>query len=276
MEENVSVTKEKEEKPPFSIKNDNTILFLLIAAWYISSVVCTSTSKSLNLSWSILTTCQMVISTACAWIGIRIFRLDGTGSPKLVPVKDATLSTIVLSAIFCAGFVTLNAGIGMMHVSTVMTLRAAEPIATYILGLTLLPNEATSSAQVVALVPICLGAGLSAVAKGDGMDDAILGIAIVMACNVCFALRTILSKLLQAQYNIDNFNLFLQLCFIGSFLQGMLWILLGGSTQDLNAIDNIPLLVLNGITFYLYLQLSWVVISRVGAVTHSVCNALRR
>lgn len=32
----------------------------------------------------------------------------------------------------------------------------------------------------------------------------------------------------------------------------------------------------NGVTFFAYLQLSWVVLSRVAAVTHSVCNSLRR
>lgn len=277
LEEVVPLNPKNKEEKPNNRKENAGVLFLLIAAWYISSVVCTSSSKSLNLSWSILTACQMIISTICAWIGIRVCRLDGTGSPKLVPVKEATLSTIQLSAIFCAGFVTLNASIGMMHVSTVMTLRAAEPIATYLLSLALLPNESTSMAQVVSLLPICVGAGLSAIAKNDdNKSDTILGIVVVMVCNVCFALRTLLSKRLQARYKLDNFNLFMQLCFIGSMLQGMVWILLGGTIQDLQTISNIPLLLLNGITFYLYLQLSWVVISRVGAVTHSVCNALRR
>ena len=36
------------------------------------------------------------------------------------------------------------------------------------------------------------------------------------------------------------------------------------------------ILILNGVSFYAYLQLSWVVMGQVGAVTHSVCNALRR
>ena len=36
------------------------------------------------------------------------------------------------------------------------------------------------------------------------------------------------------------------------------------------------MLLINGSTFWLYLQLSWLVLARVAAVTHSVCNALRR
>ena len=34
--------------------------------------------------------------------------------------------------------------------------------------------------------------------------------------------------------------------------------------------------VLNGVAFWAYLQLSWLVLARVTAVTHSVCNAMRR
>lgn len=35
------------------------------------------------------------------------------------------------------------------------------------------------------------------------------------------------------------------------------------------------LLVVNGLTFWAYLQLSWLVLSRVATVTHSVFNSLR-
>jgi hypothetical protein len=92
---------------------------------------------------------------------------------------------------------------------------------------------------------------------------------------VCFALRTITTKRLKQQFtDVDNFNLFLQLCLMGSIWQGIVVILVG--RNDLANLVNIPMLLLNGLTFYLYLQLSWVVMSKVGAVTHSVCNSLRR
>ena len=40
--------------------------------------------------------------------------------------------------------------------------------------------------------------------------------------------------------------------------------------------DSTPILVINGVAFWAYLQLSWLVLARVSAVTHSVCNAMRR
>eukprot|EP00546_Thalassionema_frauenfeldii_P021257 CAMPEP_0178904110 /NCGR_PEP_ID=MMETSP0786-20121207/5519_1 /TAXON_ID=186022 /ORGANISM="Thalassionema frauenfeldii, Strain CCMP 1798" /LENGTH=193 /DNA_ID=CAMNT_0020575533 /DNA_START=352 /DNA_END=933 /DNA_ORIENTATION=- len=154
-----------------------------------------------------------------------------------------------------------------------MTVRAAEPVATWLLGLLLLPNEKTSMNAVFCLIPIVLGAGLSAVAPGSNMTTS--GFCLVMLCNVCFSLRTIVTKLLKSwNQDVDNYSLFLQLCILGSVWQGIILVTTG--VESLKQIVNIPILLVNGLTFYLYLQLSWVVMSRVGAVTHSVCNSLRR
>jgi drug/metabolite transporter (DMT)-like permease len=260
----------KKAQPPPA---QSSSMFLLIVAWYASSVVCTNTSKSLNLPWTTLTFFQMLISTLCAIAGILVFKLDGHGSLKLWPKREATKLTILLSLTFCAGFVTLNASLSFMHVSAVMTMRAAEPVATWLLGLALLPDEKSPMSAVLALIPVVVGAGLSAVAKGTNVNH--MGLGLVMACNVCFALRTITTKLLKQQFtDVDNFNLFLQLCLMGSIWQGIVVILVGRNA--LADLLNIPMLLLNGLTFYLYLQLSWVVMSKVGAVTHSVCNSLRR
>mmetsp|Transcript_6733 Transcript_6733/g.10654 ORF Transcript_6733/g.10654 Transcript_6733/m.10654 type:complete len:332 (+) Transcript_6733:26-1021(+) len=254
-----------------SSSKDKT-LPLLIAAWYASSVVCTNTSKSLKLPGTTLAFCQMLISTICASLGIVLFKLDGVGKPKVWPARKALTITVLLSFTFCAGFITLNISLGLMHVSSVMTARAAEPVATWLLGLFFLPNEKTPMNAVLCLVPIVLGAGLSAVAPGSNMNAS--GFCLVMLCNVCFSLRTIVTKLLKSWNDIDNYNLFLQLCILGSLWQGVILITTG--VQSLKQIVNIPILLLNGVTFYLYMQLSWVVMSRVGAVTHSVCNSLRR
>lgn len=258
------------KKPP---STNQSGLFLLIAAWYASSIVCTSTSTSLGLPWTTLTFFQMLISTTCAIVGILVFKLDGTGCPKLWPKPQATSLTILLSAIFVADFVTLNASLSVMHMSVVMTLRATEPVATWLLGLILLPDEKSPLLAVMALIPIVVGAGLSAVAEGASAN--IVGLGLVLACNMCFALRTLITKLLMARHSdIDNYNLFLQLCLMGSIWQGIIVLFTG--VEQLRLVVNIPMLLLNGLTFHLYLQLSWVVMGKVGAVTHSVCNSLRR
>lgn len=262
-----------------TVPNGKT-LPLLIVAWYGSSVLCTNTSKSLHLPWTLLTFVQMILSSVCGIIGIKLFKL--APSLQLVPKPEARILTVLLTLSFCAGFVTLNYSLAKMHVSAVMTMRAAEPVATWLLGLALLPNEKTSINAVVCLIPIVVGAGLSAMAKsGSGAEDAVTttGLAMVMICNVCFALRSIITKRLKAQVpDIDNFNLFLQLCLMGTIVQGLVLVLVGvpdDKKKSPNEMLNTTVLV-NGMTFYLYLQLSWVVLSKIGAVTHSVCNALRR
>jgi drug/metabolite transporter (DMT)-like permease len=218
----------------------------------------------------------MLISSVCAICGIVVFQLDGHGNLKLYPTEAAAALTILLSVCFCAGFVTLNASLGVLHVSSVMTMRAAEPVATYLLGLLLVPNEKTSFQALICLVPIVLGAGLSAVAKTPETDEiSVSGLMLVLVCNICFALRTIITKILKTRHSdMDNYNLFLQLCLLGCLWQGV-FVLLSG-LEGFQSIANIPMLLLNGLTFYLYLQLSWVVMGMVDSVTHSVCNSLRR
>lgn len=261
------------EEAKKSSKETTKTLPLLIIAWYASSIICTNTSKSLKLPGSRLTLYQMIISTVCAYIGISIFELDGVGRPKVWPAKNALTSTIVLSWIFCIGFVTLNASLRLMHISSVMTVRAAEPVSTWLLGLVLLPNEKTSIKAVFCLIPIVFGAGLSAIAPDSNMNTA--GFSVVVLCNICFSLRTILTKHLQSwSKDIDHYNLFLQLCLLGSIWQGIV-VLIASKPATHNQIPSIPSLLFNGFTFYLYLQLSWVVMGKVGAVTHSVCNSLR-
>ena len=104
-------------------------------------------------------------------------------------------------------------------------------------------------------------------------------------CNCCFAVRGVLTKKVKREHGVDNFNLFFQICYIGAVLQAALLAALlasGASPGVLPAPERLRdpyflgLLALNGAGFFAYLQLSWVVLSRVTAVTHSVCNSLRR
>ena len=111
-----------------------------------------------------------------------------------------------------------------------------------------------------------------------------MGLATIFLCNCCFAARGVLTKQIKAAHAVDDFNLFFQICTIGSAVQGALLIglVLAGlegvlpATERLTSPPFLGLVALNGVAFFAYLQLSWVVLSRVDAVTHSVCNSLRR
>lgn len=278
-------------------QNNNNGLVASLVAWYAASVVCTNTSKTLALPWQWLTLSQLMIGSASAYFGIAVLKLNGRPSSRLVdlvPTSNAIWqSTTILTATFVGGFVTLNMALRQMHVSTVMTIRAAEPVATLLLGLYFLPNEKTALPAVAALIPVVAGAAMASTVTSSsdaGDENSFEGLFIVLLCNCLFALRTIFTKRLKASCpSLDNFTLFFQLCVIGTVLQlvllcGMVIYSRYDTTTttsmwiDLNDgfMAKLPILLVNGISFYAYLQLSWVVMGQVGAVTHSVCNALRR
>ena len=93
------------------------------------------------------------------------------------------------------------------------------------------------------------------------------------ASNACFAARGVLTKLIRARHAADNYSLFLHINVIGALMAGG-YVVASGAPIILP--DSTPILVVNGVAFWAYLQLSWLVLARVTAVTHSVCNAMRR
>ena len=259
-------------------------LWALIGLWYAASVICTNTTKSIGAHWSVITFSQLILSTLCGAVVVC-----GAGYPqKFQRIRGAEqlATTALLAAVFTMGFVTLNWALGMMHVSLVMTLRATEPMFTLLLASVLLRAEPVTWKMGVALLPVVAGAALSS-AESAGVS--LVGLLIVVAGNVCFALRGIITKRLKAGYAVDEFNLFLQISALGAAGYGAALLLANLVFPSVApglvaAVDVSQLLqagrggsvLVNGVTFYAYLQLSWVVLGRVAAVTHSVCNSMRR
>eukprot|EP00960_Hanusia_phi_P057320 763527-Hanusia_phi.AAC.5 len=167
-----------------------------------------------------------------------------------------------------------------MHVSLVMTLRATEPLFTLLLATIFLKTEKITLPMSLSLLPVIAGAALS---SAESSDFNVAGLAIVAVCNVMFAFRGIVTKRIKAAHTVDNFNLFFQVSYLGMIIQAIL-LLVASPFVGVSGLDAIKfsdpkymtMLAVNGVTFYAYLQLSWLVLSRVAAVTHSVCNSLRR
>jgi len=265
-----------------------------IFAWYATSVVATNTSKSLGVHWSALTLAQLLVASSCSLFVLRGLKLrphrpiGGAGELKL---------TAWLAAAFVGGFVTLNGALALMPVSLVMTLRATEPLFTLVLSDFVCatgsnPNDRTSYRAALGLVPVVTGAALSS------MGDAEFTLAGCVACaasNACFAARGVLTKWIKQLHSADDYSLFLHINVIGAaagallvaarelhsrattgapaplFVAGSAYATAGASDGEL-----LRTLLLNGIAFWAYLQLSWLVLGKVSAVTHSVCNSMRR
>ncbi|KAJ1424266.1 hypothetical protein B484DRAFT_451572 [Ochromonadaceae sp. CCMP2298] len=260
-------------------------LAVIIAAWYASSVVCMNTSKSLTLAgWSSmdLSLAQLYIGTLCSVLVMFVCRLFPY---KPIASTSELKLTTALSLVFVLGFVTLNSAFKYMPVGLVMTLRATEPLVTALVVQIFLPSERLTPKMWLALGPVILGASLAVV---GGTAFSLLGILLSCASNVCFALRGLLTKLAKETYQLDDYSLFLHLCALGVLLQHVLYAsaVAAGmrSGFDISALAQLSLeglwkqheLLLNGLSFWLYLQLSWLALGRMPAVSHSVVNAMRR
>ena len=179
---------------PENTAGDTALTTLLLALWYASSIVNNQSSKVLVslLGAEVLTLNQLLVSAGCGTLVLRQSPLRFDSRPHLI-------LTAMLAASFLAGCYTLNSCLAAMHVSLAMVLRSAEPLTTLALGAVLLPaKEQPPRRKALALLPVVLGCGLSAVGPHAPSASALLLVAI---SNVCFSLRAILGRRLQADPN---------------------------------------------------------------------------
>lgn len=264
---------------------EKLITAALICLWYAASVVCNQTSKTLLnsevVSGSVLTLLQTFFATGCGMLcfAAKISPFDGFKD------KQHFFQLSFLAAIYSLGFYLFNSCVSVMHVSMVMVLRAAEPLTTLALSV-VLGGLAGSSlpppGRLAALFLTVAGCALSAFGEHGPTPH---GLLLAVAANVCFSLRGILGKrFLSTAGGMRPVALFFHLAWIGSCFQVATLVgsslLHGGSTFGALACAataaDLPALLLNGVTFFTYIQLSWVCLGRMSAVSHSVANSLRR
>lgn len=289
-------------------------LWSIVIIWYGASVLCTNSSKTLTINgWSSngITFAQLLFSVICSSV-VALF-----GGFHYVPLqsRDEIIQTATISFFFVLGFITMNIAFSMMHVSLVMTLRATEALFTALVIHFFRPSDGLTVKTALALIPVIVGAGLSA---GGSVDTTVVGILVVGVCNFCFAFRGLFTKSVKDAYKRDDYSLFLNICIIGTCIQFVVYVLSlsvdslyklhaerqenaevevqGNEDKDKDSSDTsgiisstfqaismqmkdqdmLNTLIINGMTFWLYLQMSWVALDRVDAITHSVLNALRR
>jgi len=188
--------------------------------------------------------------------GASIFGLHLSEYNPLESVGQAR-DTAFLAAIITAGFGLLNACMSAMHVSLVMVLRAAEPAFALVLASALLPSSSLPSPRrAAALLPVIAGAGLSSVGSHAPTR---LGMAYALLCNVCFALRGILSKRLAAAHpRTDACSEWLHICGFGVVLQAAAILgsrlALGAALPTPPPASQLPTALLCGVSFFAYVQ----------------------
>jgi hypothetical protein len=246
-----------------------------VGIWYSSSVVCAVLSKKLlreGLSPDVLTLFQLTIGCAIAraTLFLRKTKVDHLS-------KQMNRYIITLAFAFTIGFKTLNTGLSVMAVAFCMTLRVTEPIFTWVISkvLALLSiHEHPSKFLLVPLIVIVVGAVLSVWSSSQVNA---FGLCAIFISNTCFALRSIITKRVQKEQSMDPFLIFYHICKFGVMNQ-VIWLLVFSVVFGSASIPtlNLPVLLLNGAIWYIYLQFSTIVNFLVNAITHTTLNAIRQ
>jgi drug/metabolite transporter (DMT)-like permease len=192
-------------------------LGLYLVLWYGASAVCFSTTRQLQMHWSLITMAQLSLSAsigACTLPVLALLPYQPIAS--LAQLQD----TALLAAVFTAGFATLNIALALMHVSLVTSLRACEPVFTLVLAPLLIKTERITWPTVGAMAVTVCGCCLSAAGSGDVSAR---GMAAVLACNAMWALRAVLTKRQQQRYpGLDLISLFFHISVFGALFQGII------------------------------------------------------
>eukprot|EP00466_Bigelowiella_natans_P001754 jgi/Bigna1/140357/aug1.55_g15065 len=193
---------------------------------------------------------------------------------KLLIQKEIWL----LGATFAGSFLCFNVGTQYMHVSMAMVLRATEPL--FAVAILMLRGGSVSLKIFCSLIMIVVGAGMSAFNESN---LSLTGLGLLVVSNIGFTFRSILAKGIKDKHRgLDNINIFFHCCWRGAIVQSIIVALLDADVvltlYTSGAIHSglIYKAIMNGIAYFVYLQSSFIILSKMGVVSHTVGNSLRR
>jgi solute carrier family 35 protein E1 len=242
----------------------------------------------------LLTFLQLLVSIPCGYAvllyqgasadtSMHTVGIKGSPAPKVWLLQKAQMNRDCwyVTAAFTLGFITLNLSYSFISVPLAMALRAAEPLLSVMVNYGVFGSVPTQ--QEVLAILIIVGGVMACTAATGGLSW--VGLLLVLASNFCFAVRSVLGKRVQsvADFTSPGMALFFHVCCRGATLQflvviahlayigfdmGFLTVLLApGVWFDV---------IVNGMCYFTYLAFSFLILARVGAVTHTVLNAMRR
>ena len=267
------------ERPPTGLAK-TALLGLLFAGWYIFNIYFNIYNKQVLKVFPFPITCtnlQFFVGSAIvlAMWGLRLHRV-----PRLN--KETVLTILPLAVVHTLGNLLTNVSLGQVAVSFTHTIKAMEPFFSVALSAVFL-GDIPSVKVLLTLVPIVGGVACASLSEPT-FNWA--GFAAAMGSNLTFQSRNVLSKKLMKDVgNIDNINLFSIITLMSSVLLIPVTLLTEGfqltasnmasmGILDPNAI--IAKAVAAGLCFHLYQQVSYMILSRVSPVTHSIGNCVKR
>uniref|UniRef100_A0AAU8GRD6 Phosphoenolpyruvate-phosphate translocator 2 n=1 Tax=Anoectochilus roxburghii TaxID=569774 RepID=A0AAU8GRD6_9ASPA len=224
-----------------------------------------------------ITTCQFLVGTVLIlfmWI-TNIYK-----SPKIT--SSQLVAILPLAMVHTLGNLFTNMSLGKVAVSFTHTIKAMEPFFSVLLSAMFL-GEQPSIWVLFSLAPIVGGVALASMTEAS-FNWA--GFWSAMASNLTFQSRNVLSKkvMVKKDESLDNINLFSIITIMSLFLLTPFTLFIEGvkftpsylQSAGLNINQIYLRSLIAGLCFHAYQQVSYMILSRVSPVTHSVGNCVKR
>ncbi|ONM29674.1 Phosphoenolpyruvate/phosphate translocator 3, chloroplastic [Zea mays] len=254
----------------------------MIVAWYLLNIYFNIYNKQV-LGALPLPLPYTITAFQLAFGSLLIFLMWATRLHPAPRLSAAQLGKIAPLAVgHMLGTVFTNMSLGKVAVSFTHTIKASEPFFTVVLSALFL-GEVPSLPVLGSLVPIVGGVALASFTE---VSFNWTGFWSAMASNLTNQSRNVLSKKLLAGDKdvMDDINLFSVITVLSFLLSCPLMIFAEGikftpgylQSTGLNLQELCVRAALAGLCFHGYQKLSYLILSRVSPVTHSVANCVKR
>ena len=258
------------------------MLLGLFACWYGFNIVFNIYNKQ------ILKTFPYPVTVTLIELGVGsalICAMWASGAKKPPTLTKEMLKPIApLAVIHAVGNLLTNVSLGKVAVSFTHTIKAMEPFFSVLLSALFL-GDIPSLAVVGALVPVVGGVALASMTE---VSFCWAGFLAAMGSNITFQSRNVLSKKMMGLSSIkgaiDNINLFSVITMLSCLvclpiaigMEGVKFTPAAMSAVGVSFQDLSQRLLVAGFCFQMYQQISYMILSRVSPVTHSVGNCMKR
>jgi len=268
---------------PSAPKKENMlVLGALFAGWYAFNIYFNIYNKQIltvfPYPWT-NTNFQFLGGTVIALIGWATGMIT---RPTTLTTKQL-LAIVPLAIVHTLGNLLTNVSLGKVAVSFTHTIKAMEPFFSVVLSSIFL-GDAPTLPIILALCPIVGGVVLASVSE---VSFNWIGFLAAMGSNLTFQSRNVLSKKVLSgdlKKGLDNINLFSIITVMSFFILAPFTLLVEGMVATPAVMTSMGLdsalifkrLIYAAFCFHMYQQVSYVILSKVSPVTHSVGNSVKR
>ncbi|XP_038889392.1 phosphoenolpyruvate/phosphate translocator 2, chloroplastic-like [Benincasa hispida] len=254
----------------------------MFGIWYLLNIYYNIFNKQVLKAFPFPTTVTAFQFGCGTMIVNLMWALNFHHRPKINRSQFAAI--LPLAVAHTMGNILTNVSLGRVAVSFTHTIKAMEPFFTVLLSALFLAERPTFWV-VFSLVPVVGGVALASFTEASFNW---IGFSSAMASNLTNQSRNIFSKKFMIHKEaLDNINLFSVITIISFILLVPSALLLEGTkfspsylqlavNQGLNIRELCIRLLISGICFHSYQQVSYSILQEISPVTHAVGNSLKR